>query len=91
MKTLLNKKYSLPRKVVEFVAGKFCEYENDGREMPVVWHQALLILVQRYRNSLSAELKESLKKLMRVHTHHIITPEIRRELFSTEKDTEMKL
>jgi essential nuclear protein 1 len=91
MKTLLNKKYSLPRKVVEFVAQKFCEYKNDSRELPVVWHQALLILAQRYRNSLSPELKEDLKALMRVHTHHVITGEIRRELFSAEKDADMNL
>lgn len=52
----------------------------------------------RYKTSLSAEQKDQLKTLLRLQQHHIITAEIRRELFgvvrggkTNEDDLEMKL
>ena len=50
--------------------------------------QALLVLAQRYKNSLTTRHKVILRDLMRVHTHRMITPEIRRELFSGEQGRE---
>ena len=48
--------------------------------MPVLWHQAMLTFVQRYKSDISSEQKEALLELIKVHSHHDITNEIRREL-----------
>ena len=67
----------------------FTDMAGDKREMPVLWHQALLVFVQRYKAQLQPAQKEGLKAVMRVHSHYQITPEIRRELFSAApKQTE---
>ena len=52
----------------------------DEREMPVLWHQALLTFCQRYKADLSSEQKEAILQLLTAHKHHTITAEIRREL-----------
>lgn len=54
------------------------------RELPVLWHQAFLTFVQRYKEDISSEQKEALLTLLRAHSHHSITPEIRRELQSAK-------
>jgi essential nuclear protein 1 len=46
----------------------------------VLWHQALLTFVQRYKSDISSEQKEALLELIKKHTHHEITAEVRREL-----------
>ena len=52
--------------------------------MPVLWHQSLLTFVQRYKSDVSTEQKEALLELLKKHTHHDITNEIRRELASAK-------
>lgn len=49
IRVLLNKKYALPRRVVGALVDHFCSFESDGRVLPVVWHQSLLVFAQRYR------------------------------------------
>lgn len=48
----------------------------------MVWHQALLVFAQRYKNDLEDLQRKRFKSLLKVHSHHQITPEIRRELFT---------
>jgi len=86
LRTLLDKKYSLPKPVVEaLVRGMYARCVEDPRTMPVLWHRCLLVFVQRYRNELrDQESKTILKEVMRVHNHPKITPEIRRELFGAD-------
>lgn len=48
--------------------------------LPVLWHQALLTFVQRYKSDISTEQKESLLELLKHQSHPVITPEVRREL-----------
>lgn len=55
-------------------------FERDPRELPVLWHQALLTFVQRYKSDISSEQRDALLGLLRKQSHHSITPEIRREL-----------
>lgn len=56
----------------------------------MLWHQALLTFVQRYKSDISSEQKEALLGLLRKQLHHSITPEIRRELQHAKcRDTEM--
>lgn len=58
----------------------FNRFVNDKRELPVLWHQSLLTFVQRYKSDISSEQKAALLELLRKQSHHILTPEIRREL-----------
>ncbi len=81
LKVLLNKKYALPRRVVDALVTHFVSFQNESRVLPVIWHQSLLVFSQRYKNELDETQREKLKLLLRVQLHHQITPEIRRELF----------
>lgn len=83
MTVLLNKKYSLPYVLIDALVRYFASFEQDDRVLPVLWHQCLLTFVQRYKTELTAEQKEALRPLLKKHFHHQITPEIRRELFTT--------
>ena len=83
IRILVNKKYSLPRRVIDGLVQHFCSFINETREMPVVWHQSLLVFAQRYKLEVSTEQRESLKELLKVHVHHQITQEVRRELFNS--------
>lgn len=80
---LLNKKYALPYEVVDAVAEHFIRVREEREVPPVLWHQALLVFAQRYKNELTQDQKEQLKGLIRQHSHHLITPEIRRELVAS--------
>lgn len=80
---LLEKKYALPYRVLDSVVDSFLKMKTDSRPLPLVWHQTLLAFAQRYKMELTMEQKEKLKLLMRVHTHYGVTPEVRRELFSS--------
>ncbi|CDF38845.1 unnamed protein product [Chondrus crispus] len=80
---LLEKKYALPYQVLDAVVASFLKMKSDTRSPPLIWHQSLLAFAQRYKMDVTMEQKERLKLLMRVHTHYAVTPEIRRELFSS--------
>ena len=87
IKVLLNKKYALPRRVVSSVVDHFAAFEKETKELPVLWHQSLLVFAQRYKLEINDEQRAKLKNLLRVQQHHQITPEIRRELFSSIGNT----
>eukprot|EP00455_Lapot_gusevi_P042128 TRINITY_DN495_c0_g1_i3.p1 TRINITY_DN495_c0_g1~~TRINITY_DN495_c0_g1_i3.p1 ORF type:complete len:469 (+),score=122.58 TRINITY_DN495_c0_g1_i3:84-1409(+) len=89
IKTLLNKKYSLPLKVIAALVDHFCSFEEDERKLPLLWYQTLLVFAQRYKTSLTDEQKERLKSLLRRHVHHLLTAEIRRELFGVQHGDQM--
>eukprot|EP00249_Psilotum_nudum_P016165 c25690_g1_i2 orf=206-1621(+) len=80
MKLLLDKKYSLPYRVIDGVLEHFMRFLEEDRPMPVIWHQCLLTFVQRYKNELSKDDKDNLDLLMQHHKHYLVTPEIKREL-----------
>ena len=84
LRTLLDKKYALPYRVVDAVVFHFMRFATDERDLPVLWHQSLLTFVQRYKEDLSVEQKEALMELIRSKTHHEITPEIRREIVNSK-------
>ena len=81
IKILLNKKYALPRRVIDALVNHFCSFEKEVRVLPVVWHQSLLVFAQRYKFELNDNHRERFKQLFRSQQHHQITPEIRREMF----------
>lgn len=85
IKTLLNKKYSLPAPVIGSLVRHYASFINDEKiVLPVLWHQSLLVFVQRYKNEIQGDAREALKAVMKKHFHHKITPEIRRELFGAQ-------
>nr|CAG4636973.1 EOG090X058P [Ceriodaphnia reticulata]SVE72906.1 EOG090X058P [Ceriodaphnia reticulata] len=90
LRIFFDKKYALPYRVVDAAVHHFVKFQLDIREMPVLWHQALLTFSQRYKADLSSEQKEALLQLLTAHKHHTLTPEIRRELLhSACRDEEM--
>jgi essential nuclear protein 1 len=56
---------------------------EEDRALPVLWHQSLLVFVQRYKTTISVEQKEALRPLLKKHFHPIMTEEIRRELYNS--------
>lgn len=84
LRTLLDKKYALPFRVVDAVVHHFMGFTHDQRKLPVLWHQCLLTFMQRYKQDVSTEQKEAFLELLRKQTHESITPEVRRELLSAK-------
>lgn len=84
LRLLLDKKYALPFRVLDALVAHFLAFRTDKRTLPVLWHQSLLTLVQRYKADLSSEQKDALLELLKIQTHPQISVEIRRELQSAE-------
>ncbi|XP_051549906.1 bystin-like [Myxocyprinus asiaticus] len=84
LRLLLDKKYALPFRVLDALVAHFLLFRTDKRTLPVLWHQSLLTLVQRYKADLSSEQKEALLELLKIQTHPQMSAEIRRELQNTE-------
>jgi len=84
LRILLDKKYALPYRVVDSVVFHFLNFRSDKREMPVLWHQALLTFAQRYKQDVSSEQKQALLELIKIHGHHTITEDVRRELLHSK-------
>ena len=82
LRILLNKKYALPHRIIDKVVLHFMQMLRERGPLPVVWHQCLLTFAQRYKHAVTRDQREMLRALLKKHTHHIITAEIRRELFS---------
>lgn len=83
LRTLLDKNYALPYRVIDAVVFHFLGFADDPRDLPVLWHQSLLTFVQRYKEDISVEQKESIIELIRNKFHHEITPEVRREILNS--------
>ncbi|XP_005108239.1 bystin [Aplysia californica] len=86
MKTILNKKYSLPLSAIDAVVEHFMGFREVEDQMPVLWHQCLLTLVQRYKQDLTKEHKLGILRLIAFHDHHEISPEIQREITSSKRN-----
>ncbi|XP_038971082.1 bystin-like isoform X1 [Phoenix dactylifera] len=80
IKLFLDKKYALPYRVLDAVVAHFLRFLEDERIMPVIWHQSLLAFVQRYKNELEKKDKDNFVGLVQYQKHHLVTPEIHREL-----------
>lgn len=80
LRILLDKKYALPFRVLDALVAHFLSFRNEKRVLPVLWHQSLLTLAQRYKADLASEQKTALLELLKIKTHPPISAEIRREL-----------
>jgi len=79
---LLNKKYALPLQVIEHLVAHFCAFAADERVLPLVWHRALLVFVQRYKFDLSDDQRKRIRELLKIHFHDAVGVEVRRELLA---------
>uniref|UniRef100_A0A665TY67 Bystin-like n=1 Tax=Echeneis naucrates TaxID=173247 RepID=A0A665TY67_ECHNA len=92
LRLLLDKKYALPFRVLDALVAHFLSFRNEKRVLPVLWHQSLLTLAQRYKADLASEQKTELLELLRIQTHPQVSAEIRRELQNSEsRDIEIGL
>ncbi|NP_001085058.1 bystin like S homeolog [Xenopus laevis] len=92
LRLLIDKKYALPFRVLDALLFHFLAFRSDKRTLPVLWHQSLLTLCQRYKDDMSSEQKEALLDLLRIHSHPQISNEIRRELVhSKSRDVEVAM
>lgn len=89
IRVLLDKKYALPYKVVDALVFHFIRLANSSRskdgpdKLPVLWHQSLLVFVQRYASDLTPDQKDALLDVIRARPHPQISTEIRRELVNS--------
>lgn len=89
IRILLDKKYALPYKVVDALVFHYIRLANSSRskdgddKLPVLWHQSLLVFVQRYGSDLTADQKDALLDVIRVRPHPTISVEIRREIVAS--------
>lgn len=61
---LLNKKYTLPYRVIDALASYFVRFASQpSAALPVLWHQSLLVFAQRYKEELTKDQKEALKEV----------------------------
>ncbi len=79
LRLLLDRSTHCPS-VLDALVAHFLSFRTDKQTLPVLWHQSLLTLVQRYKADLSSEQKEALLELLKCQTHVKISSEIRREL-----------
>lgn len=94
LRIFFDKKYALPYRVVDACVYHFMRFQHDRRELPVLWHQALLVFVQRYKEDMSPDQKQAIMDVIKFHTHFTITAEVRRELLNSkcrgqDDDTQM--
>nr|GMD61839.1 bystin isoform X1 [Ipomoea batatas] len=80
IQVLIEKKYALPYRVLNAMAAHFMKFNDESRVMPVIWHLSLLCFVRRYKADLRKEDKSNILTLVERQRHHLITPEILREL-----------
>jgi len=84
IRILLDKKYSLPFRVIDALVCHFVSFTKETRPLPVLWHQSLLSFVQHYKGDLTAEQNEGLQLLIKDKNHPLISDEIRRELLHSQ-------
>lgn len=80
IKTLLDKRYALPLRVVSSMVEYFIKFKDSQERLPVLWHQGLLIFAQRYKKDLSEDQRRVLLELLSCQHHDMISAEIIREL-----------
>lgn len=84
LRVFLDKKYALPYRVVDAIVFHFLKFRTETQQLPVLWHQAFLTFAQRYKGHISSEQRDALMEILKIHNHHKITPEIRRELVNAK-------
>ncbi|KAF8578683.1 Bystin-domain-containing protein [Ramaria rubella] len=93
IRTILDKKYTLPYKVLDSVWQHFVStsatykgkvHLGESECLPVLWHQSLLVFCERYAVSLSSEQRGKLLDVVKDTYHTQIGPEIRQQLLAAD-------
>lgn len=98
IRVLIEKKYALPYQTIDELVFYFMRFRRveaqeemdvEGSQklgelppLPVVWHKAFLSFAQRYKNDITDDQRDFLLETVRQRFHHLIGPEIRRELLA---------
>lgn len=82
IRTLLDKKFALPSKSIDLIFDYFCSFASFSNVLTVIWHQALLVFVQRYKSEFDENRKKIMRELVGLQNHALISPEIIREMDS---------
>lgn len=82
IRTLLDKKFALPTKTISLIFDYFCSFGRSETPLTVIWHQALLVFVQRYKYEFDEDRKKHVRELVALQNHGMISPEIIREIES---------
>jgi essential nuclear protein 1 len=77
---LLNKHYTLPKRVLSRLVEYLLSFKTYEGELSVVWQGILLTLAKQYSQSLDEMSKAALQELAREKNHKLITPEILQNL-----------
>ena len=79
--TMINKKYSLPKSVLNMLYKWILEFRNIKSKLPVMWFKTVLVFVENYHTYFTEQQKEDMKHLVKkIHKHHIISREIVRKM-----------
>uniref|UniRef100_A0AC35U182 Bystin n=1 Tax=Rhabditophanes sp. KR3021 TaxID=114890 RepID=A0AC35U182_9BILA len=84
IRIFIEKKMTLPFRVLDGLVFHFLKMETETRELPVLWHQSLLAFIKHYRADISTEQREAIKNLLKTQSHGKVTPEIKKYLFTAE-------
>lgn len=80
LKSLLDKKYALPSRVIFSLKKYFISSKFDNHLPPVLWQQCFLIFVQRYKCEFSIDDQDEVIGLTKKYHHEEISNEIIREI-----------
>lgn len=72
----VEKNYALPLRVLSALVNYFFKFEQDSRQLPLIFYKLLLIFVKNYSNSLEDIQKEALKHLLKKKPHATLSQEI---------------
>jgi len=61
IRTLIDKKYALPYRVIDALVDHFLGFKKEMRELPILWHLSLLSFAQRYKEELTQQQKKRLE------------------------------
>jgi essential nuclear protein 1 len=76
IQVLLDKKYLLSYRVINSTVDYFLSFRTNTTKLPITWHYSLLTFVKRYRHVISANHKEALGSLTKIHFHNQMSPEV---------------
>lgn len=83
IRTLLDKKFALPTKSISYIFDYFFSFAHSESALPVIWHQALLVFVQRYKSEFDEDRRKNMRDLVGLQNHSMISIEIIREIESS--------
>lgn len=79
---IIKKKYKFAPVVLECLVDHFLSFVEDREELTLRWHKCLFEFILTYKDVLTNAQREQLLLLLKVHYHHGIGPECRKQLLA---------